>query len=228
MESKYRSFNPDPDESHEKVLALVPRGGRVLEVGCAAGFLTEKLEAAGCEVLAVEPNPVAAREAMTRARRVHSGYVDEIESLETRAAFDCALVVDVLEHVVERDAFVATVMRLIRDDGTIVFSVPNVGHWTARWAVARGQFPYASHGIFDDTHVRFYTRQTLSQFLTARGLAIREWDVTLGMGEYATVPRWVDRIVAASWYRRKLLRALAKRWPTLFAYQFIVVTERAR
>ncbi|MBA2353929.1 MAG: class I SAM-dependent methyltransferase [Acidobacteria bacterium] len=227
QEAKYTQYNPDPDESHEKVLALVGPGTRVVEIGCATGYLTERLEARGCEVLAVEPNAAAAAVASGRCRQVHCGYVEDIVSEGTLGYFDSALLVDVLEHVVDRDAFMTTVMTLLRPEGRVIMSLPNIAHWTARWEVLRGRFPYRSHGLFDDTHVRFYTRASLTSFLAAHGLVVVSWGQTLGLHEYRPVPPRVERVIAASWYRRKLLRWSARWWPELYAYQFVVVAARS-
>ena len=54
-----------------------------------------------------------------------------------------------------------------------MLSVPNIGHWTARRALLRGRFPYAAHGLFDRTHLRFFTRASARELAAAAGLRVR-------------------------------------------------------
>jgi len=153
--------------------------------------------------------------------------VEDIVSDDTIGYFEWALLVDVLEHVVDRDALMRTVIKLLRPDGRVVLSVPNIAHWTARYEILCGRFRYRSHGLFDDTHVRFYTRESVEAFLESHGQRIVSWDQSIGLFQYWQVPRVLNRVAAASWYQRKLVRVAAKYWPELFAYQFVVTAERS-
>src|SRR5205814_4381481 len=49
------TFDATPGSTHELVVGLVPRGGRVLEFGCASGYMSEVLkDRRGCSVVGVE------------------------------------------------------------------------------------------------------------------------------------------------------------------------------
>jgi hypothetical protein len=56
--------------------------------------------------------------------------------------------------------------------GVMVLSVPNVAHWTTRWALARGRFDYTPTGLLDETHLRPYTAPSLARLLATHGLSI--------------------------------------------------------
>ncbi|HEV7753506.1 MAG TPA: methyltransferase domain-containing protein, partial [Baekduia sp.] len=68
--------------SHRLVLDAVPDGARVLDVGCATGYLAVELVARGCTVVGVEFDPVAAQQARAVCREV---VVGDLESGAVRA-----------------------------------------------------------------------------------------------------------------------------------------------
>jgi SAM-dependent methyltransferase len=146
-------------DSHRLMLAQVPDGARVLDVGCATGYVAAELGSRGCRVVGFEYDAHAAEQARAHCERV---IVGDIESQECRdelpEGMDAVLFGDVLEHLRDPVAVLADARRLLAPDGRVIVSVPNIGVWHARVAIARGRFDYADSGIFDRTHLRFFTR----------------------------------------------------------------------
>lgn len=222
---KYTNFSPDPDEAHAKVLALIPPDAHVLEIGAATGYLTERLRAKGASVVAIEPEAEAVRAAADRGVELVNGYTADLLDRGYRDSFDCALIADVVEHVAEPLQFLVTTASLLKPHGRIVLSVPNIAHWSARLSVLRGEFRYTDRGLFDDTHLRFFTDATLTELLQKAGFHILSKDVTLGLFDYPRVPSPL-RLVGVHKLVRPTVRRLARLRPTLFGYQFIWVAER--
>ena len=55
---KYTQFQDDPASTHSKIVSLVPPATRVLEFGCATGYMTEVLKnRLGCTVVGIEIDP---------------------------------------------------------------------------------------------------------------------------------------------------------------------------
>src|SRR6476469_3646589 len=158
--------------AHRLMLEAVPDGARVLDVGCATGYLAAELTRRGCRVTGVEADPAAARGARAHCEAIVIGDIEdagcrgEVASL---APFDVVLCGDVLEHL--RDPWSA-LRALAAFGGRVVLSVPNVAHWTGRRALARGHFPYAEHGLFDRTHLRFFTRASARELAERAGLRV--------------------------------------------------------
>ncbi|WP_407341740.1 class I SAM-dependent methyltransferase [Pengzhenrongella phosphoraccumulans] len=160
------------DTSHALMLRLVGPDRRVLDVGCATGYLGEALMARGCRVSGVELDP----EAALRAKEV----LDEVlvADLETAnlvdhfgaGSFDVVVFGDVLEHVRDPERLLRSAVGLLAEKGSIVISIPNVAHAALRLALLQGQWVYSDRGLLDRTHVQFFTRATLLDLVRNAGL----------------------------------------------------------
>jgi methionine biosynthesis protein MetW len=152
--------------SHRLILDLVPAGARVLDVGCAEGYLAEELARRRCAVTGLEGDPRAAAAARARGLEIRE---EDVESSPLRAdGFDVVVFADVLEHL--RDP--AAALRQARPAGRAIVSLPNIAHWTGRRALLRGRFPREDFGLFDRTHLRFFTRTTAHQLAREAGFTI--------------------------------------------------------
>jgi SAM-dependent methyltransferase len=145
--------------------------------------------------------------------------VGDVETMELPlepASFDVVLCGDVLEHLRDPWDALAFLATLLRPGGTAVVSVPNVAHWTGRRALLRGRFPYAAHGLFDRTHLRFFTRASARELVEGAGLRVlRE--------RFAPAPLPLQARLPAL---RRLECVAARAWPELFALQFVLTAER--
>ena len=200
-------------ESHTLLLAAVPAGARVLDVGCAEGFLAGPLVERGCDVIGLEADPSAAE----RARRVcRDVVVGDVEDPDVRARvegpFDRVLFGDVLEHLRDPGEVLRWARELLAPDGRAVVSLPNIGHWTARRALVRGRFPQDDHGLFDRTHLRFYTRASARGLVEGAGLRVVD-------EAFAPAPLPLESRIPAL---GRLRPALVRRRPELFALQVVL------
>lgn len=166
----YKMSRPD--------LAQKIRAGRnrVLEVGCAEGRLGASLKQAGlaAEVVGIEIVADVARIATARLDRVVCGDIEtmdrEVPGLE-KNSFDYVLCGDVLEHLRDPWESLRWLVSLLKRDGRLVASVPNVRHWSVILPlVFKGQWEYRTHGILDRTHLRFFTRDTAIELMYGSGL----------------------------------------------------------
>jgi len=155
--------------SHRLILAEVRDGARVLDVGCATGYLAAELSARRCEVVGIEPDPDSAAQAERSCERV---VVGSFESAEDRAqipgTFDFVIFGDVLEHLVDPWEALRASRALLSAGGAVVVSLPNVAAWPVRLGLLAGHFEYANVGLLDRTHLRFFTRRTPVSWRAAR------------------------------------------------------------
>jgi len=124
--------NLRPHGSHEKLLALVGRPERVLDVGCATGYVASRLQAQGVKVVGIELDERAAAQARRFCEAVHVGDVETMELPLEPGSFDAVVCGDFIEHLRDPQAFLARIRPLLRADGRLVLSTPNVANWAMR------------------------------------------------------------------------------------------------
>lgn len=73
----------------------------------------------------------------------------------------------VLEHLINPDKILKQLISILKQDGLIFISVPNVANLTMRISLLFGQFNYSDRGILDRTHLRFFTQRTFSSLITS-------------------------------------------------------------
>jgi 2-polyprenyl-3-methyl-5-hydroxy-6-metoxy-1,4-benzoquinol methylase len=200
---KYTSFDDRPGSTHNLVVGLVPPGARVLEVGCATGYMSEVLrDRLGCTVVGLEIDPAAAAEAAGRADRVLVGDVEtlDLDALLPGERYDAIVFADVLEHLHEPHRVLERARALLADGGAVVSSVPNVAHISVRLALLAGEFRYRDTGLMDETHRRFFTRASLLDLFEATGFAVIRWQRTRRSLEESEVevPRGLSPDIAAT------------------------------
>jgi SAM-dependent methyltransferase len=143
------------------LLALIPSSARtVLDVGCARGELGWMLKerSADIHITGIEMSPALALEAKSRLDRVLVETIETSLPHPSDESFDCIIFADVLEHLVNPYAVLASVKLKLRANGVIVASIPNVRHHRVlRWLLLHGRWEYGEGGLLDSGHLRFFT-----------------------------------------------------------------------
>jgi 2-polyprenyl-3-methyl-5-hydroxy-6-metoxy-1,4-benzoquinol methylase len=206
----YVPLNEHAHGGHAKLLALVADGERVLDIGCSSGYLARPLVARGCAVVGIERDPAAAEEARSVCEEV---LVDDVETMELPfepASFDVVLCGDLVEHLRDPERLLSRLRPLLRPDGRLVLTTPNVANWTNRLGLLFGRWRYTDRGILDRTHLHLFTRATLVETLERAGYRLVVLDFTVPVPGVGTPG--VERAA----------HAVGRLRPQLFAYQFVV------
>ena len=156
-------------------------GKDVLDVGCATGYLANLLKSKGCTVTGIDLNAGALAEAKAHCKRVIQADLD-VQSLADavgRQRFDVVLFGDVLEHLRDPLGPLSDARKLLRPGGRVILSIPNIAHGAIRLALLQGTFNYSDLGILDATHLRFFTRKTLEEFLLKAGFSVERTERTV-------------------------------------------------
>jgi methionine biosynthesis protein MetW len=166
----YETARPD-------VQALVPAGARrILDLGCAGGELGAALRARQCaEVVGIELDAGYAADARARLARVEQGDVAAVlaQPPPDLGRFDCVIAADVLEHLVDPWAALRDAVRLLSPGGSVVVSLPNVQYLLVFWRLIRqGSWPREPAGLFDATHLRWFTLRDARALLEQAGLQV--------------------------------------------------------
>lgn len=191
------------NSSHSVIFSLVGDGAKVLDVGCANGFLAEKLKKEKqCEVWGIEVDPELANQAKAFCKEVFAGDVEDLDIHYPADYFDAIIFGDILEHTKDPKEVIIRYKKHLKKDGKMIVSLPNIAFWSIRLNLLFGRFDYQEKGIMDRTHLRFFTIRSARELI---------WDCGLKILEI----RYAGRLM----YYLRL-------FPTLFAYQSINVCVR--
>ena len=151
-------------------------GSRILDLGCSGGLFAAHARAAGHEVTGVDYLEIPG----VRERTDHfvKASLEQGIPEEVGDGFDIIVAADVIEHLSRPGEILRDMRRVLRPSGQVLLSVPNFAHWYPRSRVAMGLFGYDRRGILDETHLRFFTRQTLRRLVRACGFDILEEQAT--------------------------------------------------
>ncbi|MBM4359610.1 MAG: glycosyltransferase [Deltaproteobacteria bacterium] len=215
---------------HERpeVAALVPASARyVVDVGCAAGHLGAALKRArpGLEVRGVEPT-AAAEDARRVLDDVLRGGAEDAPPADWPSP-DCVVFADVLEHLVDPWATLRAWHDRLEPGGTLVLSIPNVGHRSVVRGLLGGRFRYVPAGILDRTHLRFFTRASTVDLIEQAGFRVVRFERVLD-GPRARTAR-LARVVEGALPGRTTRGGDALAWASdLDTVQFLFVAERPK
>jgi 2-polyprenyl-3-methyl-5-hydroxy-6-metoxy-1,4-benzoquinol methylase len=212
------------DTPHSFVLSatdLVGPGARVIDLGCATGYVARALSTdRGCRVLGVDQLPPAAvRASSFEYRSLDLERDTELlnEALEGRP-LDAVLMLDVLEHLLSPERTLLNLAsRRFAAPPLCLFSTGNVAFFVIRIMLLLGFFNYGQKGILDVTHRRLFSLRTFRNLLEQTGFVIRRRVLFPVPFRALGFPPGVAATLARA--NRWLLRF----FPSLFAYQVLFV-----
>lgn len=171
---------------------------RILELGCSTGALGAALkQRQPALVVGVEIDAEYASVARSRLDRIVVSDIGTFlrQRAPEEAPFDCLIAADVLEHLVDPWQALERAVALLESGATVVVSLPNVAEWRGLWRLVKsGRWPRDDQGVFDRTHLRWFTLNDAVDLLRGAGLHIESIE-----------PRyWTEG------WRLRLYRALAR------------------
>ena len=214
-----------PFSSHVLLVASLPAEGsgkRVLDVGCGNGYLGKILADRGYEVTGIEQPGGTNQRFPPEVRLVEADLENGLPELDGK--FDYILCADVLEHLRDPLRLLKEIRGKFTPGGVLIASLPNSGNLYFRLVILSGRFPQDNKGLFDRTHMRFFTWDGWRELLDNGGFVIdRTVSSCIPIGLAA--PAWRESLPIR--LSERISYEMAKVWKRMFAYQFIV-TARVR
>ena len=172
-----------------RVLAeWVPRGSRVLDLGCGDGALLELLQnERGCTGYGVELDDANVLACARRGVEVLQLNLDQGLTLFGDQSFDVVLQIDTLQHLRNAETMLRETARVGRI-GIVAF--PNFAHWPNRWSVMRGRMPVTRrlpYQWYNTPNIRVGTYADFVALARQNGLTILD---SYGMHEGQVVRFW--------------------------------------
>lgn len=219
----------DRYSSHQQIASWLDRHKReltpdrpcvVYDIGCAQGFLGQLLSSESFVLYGMDLDINAVTQARTFYRMVQQVDIEQPPFPEFPQVPDVLVLADVLEHTRHPDVcFRNLIETYLSSGGYVIVSVPNIANIYIRWSLLRGKFDYTDRGILDRTHLRFFTRRSISTLFRFVGLNI---------DQLTTTPIPLPLVNPAFdegrpfWFLHRVNALATRLFPTLFGYQIIL------
>lgn len=151
---------------------------KVLEVGAAYGETLFFLKKSGIASEVVGVELFQDTKNLDKYKDLDQFLFGDIQTLNVSKFenyFDIILLADVLEHLVEPLPVLEKIKKLLKKDGEIIISIPNIRHYSSFIKIfIKGNFQYENSGIFDYTHMRFYCKSDIVSLVQKAGFTIEK------------------------------------------------------
>jgi len=152
--------------------------GVVLDLGCGYASIAEPLRERSFEYVGLDLDPGSVADVEARGFEAHQIDLRQFDELPDRVKqvvagrhVTAVVMLDVLEHVPDTRAYLASLRQLIEDLGRPILglSVPNVAHFDLGAKLAFGRWDVTPTGLLDETHVSLFDERRLRAELGAKG-----------------------------------------------------------
>ncbi|MEP7144200.1 MAG: methyltransferase domain-containing protein [Ferruginibacter sp.] len=154
-------------------------GSTILDVGCGGGILAEILSSKGHTVdgITISPKEYDATQQYARHIFLHDlerGLPKEAMQL----SYDYIVCSHILEHIVYPGNLLRDIHKVLKPGGCLLVALPNIMHYKSRLKLLGGNFEYEETGIWDNTHVKWYTFESAKKLLLPHQFSIELATVT--------------------------------------------------
>jgi len=192
-QAEERIYNAD------RLLQLLPAGGRLLDVGCACGFLLVAARQRGFTVQGLEPSLWAAEYARRQfGLPVWQGLLKEAPF--EPGSFEAIVLADTIEHLDDPRGAVAIAHRWLVSGGHVLLLTPDFGSLVARLAGPHWW------GLLDD-HYYYFTRSTLRRLLESEGFVVERISA---FGRVFALSHWLTKLSQYSTRVHKAAQTLTR------------------
>lgn len=143
-----------------KLINIAPR--RVLDIGCGKGGVASMLRQnySALQIVGFDKFKDDSFDYSSVFECFHnvdlSGKWPEIDY----ESFDLVLMLDVLEHLVDPQAILEKLSKLVAKETHVIISLPNFHAYSNLYEILKtGRFQYKESGILDRTHLRFFGQE---------------------------------------------------------------------
>ena len=189
----------------------------LLDVGCGCGANLLYLKSINktARLYGIELNEQAA-EIASHFAEISNHNVECLETMPWTEKFDYILMGDVLEHLNDPWKVVSQMRNLLKLDGYMLVSLPNIMHISVIKDLLQGHWEYKDAGILDRTHLRFFTKKEIETLFADAGFEIVNMGHTIV--DFPGYEEWVNKIMS--------IDEIIKEKEQFEAYQWIVLAKK--
>jgi SAM-dependent methyltransferase len=185
-------------DAHEFVIAFARRsiqpGARVLDIATGEGALAEQLSTAGFDVSVTSWD--GKFQGQLSAYRIDLDLPFSLADVGGER-FDLVICCEIIEHVENPSRFLRDVHGLMKDDGRVIVSTPNVESAEARlqWLVKGRPAMFSGQEISKNRHISLMWKEGLEHLFRLAGFAILDQRFLGPMAVGRPPMSWLKRVV---------------------------------
>jgi 2-polyprenyl-3-methyl-5-hydroxy-6-metoxy-1,4-benzoquinol methylase len=219
----HQDFAAGMPEKYSKVLNRLSHKDSVLEVGCHSGYFTKVIMDKGHDILGVEKDSEVVDTARAGKIPVICGDIEDAATiLSLNKKFDTVLFMDVLEHLKDPADVLRRTKSILNKNGKIIITGPNIAYWSARKDLLFGKKNCDDGGMFDRTHLHFYTGRSWRALVEGAGYMIRLFEPAEGL---IPLEHIFKKIPSLDFITGFIHNAALKYMPGLFASAYLIEAD---
>ncbi len=180
------------------------RNGKILDIGCGDGFISSLIkDITKAEVYGVDISRSSVEKARKKGIKAKVVNIDKKFPFRSNT-FDAVFCGDIVEHIYDSEALLMKIYNILKPEGYLIVSVPNIAAWYNRFFLLVGLMPiwvesslkrYTGNPFIKEGvgHIHAFTERSLKELLQLTGFKIEsvKGSPILGDGSF---PLWIEKV----------------------------------
>lgn len=149
---------------------------KILDLGCFDGTFLSLVKNRNNNFYGLDANNYAIKQCRKKGIRVKQFFFNDVNKIPfPDNYFDLINAGEIIEHIYDTDFFLTEIKRLLRKDGLLLLSTPNIASLGRRFLLLLGISPIieiSPNEIDSPGHIRYFTFKTLKRLLEKHGYKI--------------------------------------------------------
>ena len=174
-------INNDFKSRMDVIVDMCGSNKKILDIGCFTGYLMDRLKKNDNDVYGVDISKDAIKLAKNKGLKCSQGDVDNGLKFPNKI-FDIIVIGEIIEHIFDTDKVIREIRRMLKDDGQIIITTPNIASLNRRIRLTLGDNPYIDIGVLNDDnkttasgHIRYFTFKNLKILLERNGFKVNDF-----------------------------------------------------
>lgn len=157
----------------KKIIDLIDPCEKLLDLGCWDGFIMKEILKSGKAKSTIGLDNSRSAVEMGKKNNLDIRLVESVDRNIPfeKNSFDCVYAGEIIEHIYDVNNFLAEIKRVLKKNGQIIITTPNLASLGSRIRLLFGRTPWMIENLLEDNaagHIRYFTFDTLSAILEDR------------------------------------------------------------